>query len=220
MPAWTVSAAYRAGPFARYRPGRVDRVAIAATDAARFRWAPPAGGFAAAANERGRSAGRELPRGLALRGAIGDAKQIMADHDITPATRELSRELYRIGAVRFGSFTLKDGRESPFYLDLRILVSHSTTLARVGRALAKRAEALSYDRIAGIPYAGLPIAVAMALVAQQPIVYPRKEAKDYGTKKAVEGEFAFGETALVVDDVITSGLARSWRRSNSSVRSV
>ncbi len=132
----------------------------------------------------------------------------MVDETISLATRELSRELHRIGAVRFGSFTLKDGRESPFYLDLRILVSHPTTLARVGRALAKRADALNYDRIAGIPYAGLPIAVAMALVAQQPIVYPRKEAKDYGTKKAVEGEFASGETALVVDDVITSGGAK------------
>ncbi len=124
------------------------------------------------------------------------------------ATRELSRELHRIGAVRFGAFTLKDGRESPFYLDLRILVSHPTTLARVGRALAKRAAELSYDRIAGIPYAGLPIAVAMALVAERPIVYPRKEAKEYGTKKAVEGEFAAGEVALVVDDVITSGGAK------------
>lgn len=124
------------------------------------------------------------------------------------AVRELSRELFRIGAIRFGSFVLKDGRESPFYLDLRILVSYPTSLARVGRALARRAEALRYDRIAGIPYAGLPIAVAMSLVNQRPIVYPRKEAKSYGTRKAIEGEFAEGETALVVDDVITSGGAK------------
>jgi len=122
--------------------------------------------------------------------------------------RELSRELFRIGAIRFGSFTLKDGRESPFYLDLRVLVSHPTSLARVGRALAKRAEDLSYDRIAGIPYAGLPIAVAMSLVNERPIVYPRKESKGYGTMRAVEGEFFAGETALVVDDVITSGGAK------------
>ncbi len=124
------------------------------------------------------------------------------------AIRELSADLHRIGAVRFGTFTLKDGRESPFYLDLRILVSHPTTLARVGRALARRARDLEFDRIAGLPYAGLPIAVAMSLVAELPIVYPRKEAKDYGTKKAVEGEFEAGETALIVDDVITSGGAK------------
>ncbi len=123
-------------------------------------------------------------------------------------TRELSRELFRIGAIRFGTFTLKDGRESPFYLDLRTLVSHPTSLARVGRALAKKAQAISYDRIAGLPYAGLPIAVAMSLVNERPLIYPRKEAKEYGTKKLIEGEFSAGEMALVVDDVITSGGAK------------
>lgn len=124
------------------------------------------------------------------------------------ASRHLSRELFDIGAIRFGTFTLKDGRESPFYLDLRLLVSHPTALARVGRALARRAEALSYDRIAGIPYAGLPIAIAMSLVNERPVVYPRREAKEYGTRKAIEGEFAPGEIALVVDDVVTSGSAK------------
>lgn len=123
-------------------------------------------------------------------------------------TRELSRDLFRIGAIRFGTFTLKDGRESPFYLDLRTLVSHPISLARVGRALAKRAQGLAYDRIAGIPYAGLPIAVAMSLMNERPLVYPRKEAKEYGTRKLIEGEFAAGETVLVVDDVITSGGAK------------
>ncbi len=128
--------------------------------------------------------------------------------DVDAASRELSKELFDIGAIRFGSFTLKDGRESPFYLDLRILVSHPTALARVGRALSRRAADLNFDRIAGIPYAGLPIAVAMSLVSERPMVYPRKEAKEYGTRKAVEGKFAKGEVALVVDDVITSGGAK------------
>lgn len=68
--------------------------------------------------------------------------------------RELSELLHRIGAVRFGDFTLKDGRRSPFYLDLRILVSYPDALAGVARAMLQRAAALCYDRIAGIPYAG------------------------------------------------------------------
>lgn len=124
------------------------------------------------------------------------------------SVRELSRDLFRIGAIRFGEFTLKDGRKSPFYLDLRVLVSHPVSLARVGRALAKRSEGLAYDRLAGIPYAGLPIAVAMSLVNERPLIYPRKEAKSYGTRNLIEGEFAQGEVALVVDDVITSGGAK------------
>ncbi len=124
------------------------------------------------------------------------------------AARELSREFFRIGAIRFGTFTLKDGRVSPFYLDLRLLVSHPTVLARVGRALARSAEQLEFDRIAGIPYAGLPIAVAMSLVNERPLVYPRKEQKTYGTRRAIEGEYSDGDLALVVDDVITSGGAK------------
>ncbi|MEO8603400.1 MAG: orotate phosphoribosyltransferase [bacterium] len=116
--------------------------------------------------------------------------------------------LHRIGVVRFGDFTLKDGRRSPFYLDMRILVSHPAALARVARALLRRADALSYDRIAGLPYAGLPLAVAMALIAERPMIYARKEAKDYGTKRLIEGEFTAGERALMVDDVVTSGGAK------------
>ena len=122
--------------------------------------------------------------------------------------RELSELLYRIGAIRFGNFTLKDGRVSPFYLDLRILVSHPDALARVARAMTQRADGLSYDRLAGIPYAGLPIALAMSLIGGRPLVYARKEAKGYGTERQLEGEFATGERVLVIDDVITTGGAK------------
>lgn len=125
-----------------------------------------------------------------------------------PAARELSAELHRIGAVRFGDFTLKDGRLSPFYLDLRILVSHPTALARVARAMLHHAAALRFERIAGIPYAGLPIAVAMALIGERPMIYARKEAKGYGTRRSIEGEYSAGERALLIDDVITSGGAK------------
>jgi len=120
----------------------------------------------------------------------------------------LPQSLHRIGVLRFGTFTLKDGRQSPFYLDLRVLISHPAVLREVGEALAARAAALRYDRIAAIPYAGLPIGVAMSLAAGRPLIYARKEAKAYGTGRLIEGEFAAGERALVVDDVITSGTAK------------
>lgn len=120
----------------------------------------------------------------------------------------LSEILHRIGAVRFGDFELKDGRRSPFYLDLRVLVSHPDALAKVARALTQRAQGLVFDRLAGIPYAGLPLAVAMSLISGTPIVYARKEAKRYGTSRLVEGEYRAGERALMIDDVITSGGAK------------
>jgi uridine monophosphate synthetase len=122
--------------------------------------------------------------------------------------RELSALLHQVGVVRFGDFTLKDGRQSPFYLDMRVLVSHPAALARVARAMLQRARDIPYDRIAGLPYAGLPIAVAMSLIAERPMIYVRKEAKDYGTRKLIEGEYAAGERALMIDDVVTSGGAK------------
>lgn len=122
--------------------------------------------------------------------------------------RELSTLLHGIGAVRFGDFTLKDGRRSPFYLDLRVLVSHPAALARVARAMLQRAADLRYDRLAGLPYAGLPIAVAMSLISERPMIYARKETKAYGTQRLVEGEFTAGERVLMIDDVVTSGGAK------------
>ena len=122
--------------------------------------------------------------------------------------RRLAAALYEIGAVKFGEFTLKDGRISPFYLDLRLLISHPPVLRLAARLLAQLADGLAFDRIAGIPYAGLPLAVALALEINRPMIFARKEAKTYGTKQLVEGEFRTGERALVVDDVITSGTAK------------
>jgi uridine monophosphate synthetase len=64
---------------------------------------------------------------------------------------------------------------------------------------------LHYDRIAAIPYGGLPIGQAVSLSTGKPLIYPRREAKDYGTKKLIEGAYAAGETVVVLDDLITTG---------------
>lgn len=126
----------------------------------------------------------------------------------TDHASELILALHEIGAFRFGDFVLKDGRHSPFYVDLRLLVSHPAVLAQAAHELLRCSAGIPYDRIAGIPYAGLPLAIAMSLESGKPLVYPRKEAKAYGTKRQVEGELAPGDRALVVDDVITTGGAK------------
>jgi uridine monophosphate synthetase len=117
----------------------------------------------------------------------------------------LVNHLFDTGCVQFGTFTLKSGLTSPIYVDLRLLVSHPPLLREVAQAMADIACTLTFDRIAAIPYAGIPIGVAMALEMNRPLIYPRREVKDHGTRRAIEGIFEPGETVLMVDDLITRG---------------
>jgi uridine monophosphate synthetase len=118
---------------------------------------------------------------------------------------QLATALYDFGCVKFGTFKLKSGLTSPIYIDLRLLVTYPRLLRMVARTLSEAAADLSFDRIAAIPYAALPIGVAMALELERPMIYPRREVKEHGTRRAIEGKFCAGEKALLVDDLITRG---------------
>jgi uridine monophosphate synthetase len=78
-------------------------------------------------------------------------------------------------------------------------------LRRVAKVYAEVLRGLQFDRLAGIPYAALPIATAIALEMDRPLIYPRREAKDYGTQVPIEGDFVAGETVVVIDDLATTG---------------
>jgi uridine monophosphate synthetase len=121
------------------------------------------------------------------------------------AFSQLAQDLVDSQCVRFGQFKLKSGILSPIYLDLRRLVTHPAILRRVAQAYASQLKELHFDRLAGIPYAALPIATALALEIDRPLIYPRREAKDYGTKATIEGEYQSGETIVVIDDLATTG---------------
>src|SRR4030042_281227 len=96
---------------------------------------------------------------------------------------ELALALHEAGCVQFGQFKLKSGLISPIYVDLRLLVSQPRLLRRGGEVVAKRAPTFKFDALAAIPYAALPIGVAVSLELDVSLVYPRKEVKNYGTER-------------------------------------
>lgn len=147
---------------------------------------------------------------LELRAQINAAR---ARRDSIPpydARAALTLALADIGAVQFGEFTLASGQKSPIYVDLRLLASHPEVLRQVAYAYAellrgKLGIGKLGVRLAAIPYAALPIGAAVALEMGLPMIYPRKEAKDYGRARPIEGAFQPGDRAVVLDDLITTG---------------
>ncbi|MFL7870125.1 MAG: orotate phosphoribosyltransferase [Anaerolineales bacterium] len=117
----------------------------------------------------------------------------------------LSDSLLEAGCIKFGEFTLKSGLKSPIYIDLRQLITYPKLLQQVGAAYLPLLEKLRFDRIAGLPYAAIPIATTISLAGNYPMIYPRKEVKTYGTKAEIEGEYHEGETVVVIDDLATTG---------------
>jgi uridine monophosphate synthetase len=128
----------------------------------------------------------------------------MSDDSLTPL-ENLALTLYEIGAVQFGKFKLHSGKKSRVYLDLRVLVSHPDAMRKVAGAYATVLDWLDFNVLAATPLAGLPIGTAISLDMDRPLIYPRKTAKSYGTGKGIEGVYDIGDTAVVIDDLVTSG---------------
>jgi orotate phosphoribosyltransferase len=119
----------------------------------------------------------------------------------------------QLGVLRFGSFTLKSGRESPYFFNAGLL-NTGAAIAAVGRAYADALAAadLKFDMLFGPAYKGIPlVTITAAALAERhrrsvPFAFNRKEAKDHGEGGRVVGSPLKGRV-LIVDDVITAGTA-------------
>jgi len=125
----------------------------------------------------------------------------------------LADELWQLGAIQFGDFTLGETAvNSPVYVNLRLLISNPKVLQRAVAVMQDEVRALQsmrhpqmgyYDLIAGVPFGGLHLATAYALHTGLPMIYLHPARNGEGT--IVEGVYEEGQTVLIIDDLITGG---------------
>lgn len=121
--------------------------------------------------------------------------------------RDIILRLHDIEAIKFGNFRLKSGIDSPFYIDLRLITSYPILLKSIAEELWKKISHIDFELICGVPLTAIPMATALSLDRNIPMIMRRKEVKDYGTKKAIEGVYRPGQRCVLVEDLITSGIS-------------
>jgi orotate phosphoribosyltransferase len=122
---------------------------------------------------------------------------------------ELGKVLVKTGALQFGTFTLTSGKMSSYYIDLRIVPSFPGVFKKVVDAFVDGLKNMvgldRIDAVGGIPTAGLTYATAVAYRLDKPLIYVRKEPREHGAKKRIEGVIRPGWRVVILDDLITTG---------------
>ena len=118
---------------------------------------------------------------------------------------QLILALYENQMIKFGEFTLKSGKKSYIYADIRTAISYPNIFRAICERFNQLLSGLSYDHICGVPYSALTFASAIAYTNGTPMLLKRKEAKEYGTKKMLEGVFSPNQSVVLIEDVVTTG---------------
>lgn len=143
---------------------------------------------------------------------------------ISAFVSEIASFLLKSNALQFGVFKLASGRESSYYIDLRIIVSFPKhfrlTIGALRETLTNQI-GLDFDSLGSIPTSGLVFCSALAYEIAKPLIYIRKEQKGHGISKMIEGYLKPGTKVLLVDDVATTGISVSYAveviRSNGGI---
>ena len=106
-------------------------------------------------------------------------------------------------AIQFGRFILTSGAVSSYYIDIKKASTNPGVLREIAKAMAEHTK--GYDLLAGMELGAVPLVVALSLLTDIPYVIVRKEKREHGTGKQIEGDDVKGKKVLVVEDVTTSG---------------
>ena len=126
----------------------------------------------------------------------------------------LAQTLFDLGGVQFGNFTVSESAvSSPVFVNPKVLISNPTALRVASKLMQqeinlaqslRRARAHPFAVVAGVPVGGLLFATAFSLETNIPMIYARVRPEGTG-KRGIEGRFNMGDTALIIDDLITRG---------------
>jgi orotate phosphoribosyltransferase len=118
---------------------------------------------------------------------------------------DIAEGLVKVGALQFGTFTLADGRDSSYFVNLRGLASYPGVYGAVVDAVAEQVEkkAPKADALCAVPLGGMLVASPVAVALRKPLVYTRLEKRE--NERLVEGEVRPGWNVVIVDDLATSG---------------
>lgn len=123
--------------------------------------------------------------------------------------KEFAIFLYKNNIIKFGNFTLASGKNSPYYIDLRLVPSYPQQFRKMIKNLQnlidEKTGLENFDALVSVPTGGLVIASALAIETVKPLIYVRNKSKEYGTSKLIEGKLSSNMKLVMIDDVATTG---------------
>lgn len=119
--------------------------------------------------------------------------------------KELIAALKACGAIRYGDFTLASGKKSKYYIDIKKASTDPKTLKLIARQAAFRIKQMDVNIIAGVELGGVPLATAVSIETELPLLIVRKAVKEYGTKSRFVGDIKPEDRLVMIEDVTTSG---------------
>ena len=114
----------------------------------------------------------------------------------------LKEKLIECGAIKFGEFVLASGKKSKYYVDIKKASTKYEILELMGNMLAEKVKG---DILAGVELGAVPLVAITAIKAKRDYLIIRKEKKEYGTSKLIEGDYKEGQEVDIIEDVVTTG---------------